>query len=120
MENNYQKILEKVRSNNSRLSTLAGFTTAFGIINIVASIIWLFAALGAAGKLGFVEFVFFGLGTSLLLSFGISLLFFASIGKAVNDIRIHTIARYKIEYHTEENEEKKEIPAETKDAEEKH
>ncbi len=120
MENNYQQILEKVRSNNSRLSTLAGFITAFGIINIVADIILLFDILGKEGVPNFEEFLCVGLGIILLFSLGISLLFLASIGKAVNDIRIHTIARYKIEYHTEENEEKKEIPAETKDAEEKH
>lgn len=120
MENNYQQILEKVRSNNSGLSTLAGFITAFGIINIVADIIWLSAIFGKEGVSSFQDFVYFALGTSLLFSLGIILLFFGSIGKAVNDIRIHTIAMYKIEYHTEENEEKKVIPAETKDAEEKH
>ncbi len=120
MENNYQQILEKVRSNNSRLSTLAGFITAFGITNIVADIIWLLAIPDKEVVSSFEGFVFFGLGTILLFSLGISLLFFASIGKAVNDIRIHTIARYKIEYHTEENEETKVIPTETKDAGEKH
>ncbi len=114
MENNYQQILEKVRSNNSRLSTLAGFITAFGIINIVADIILLSAIFGKEGVSSFQEFVQFGLVTILLFSPGIILLFLASIGKAVNDIRIHTIARYKIEHHTEENEEKKEIPADHK------
>lgn len=114
MENNYQQILEKVRSNNSRLSTLAGFIIAFGIIDIVAGIIWFFGALGEGAELGVQGLMFIGFVISLLFFCGISLLFFASIGKAVNDIRIHTIARYKIEYHTEENEEKKEIPADHK------
>ena len=105
MENNYQKILEKVRNDNSGLSTLAGFIIAFGVIDIVAGIICLFTALGIGGGLWL-----YGL---VAISSGISLLFFAGVGNAVNDIRIYTIARYETEHLTEEEAEQEDAPTET-------
>lgn len=105
MENNYQKILGKVRNNTSGLSRLADFIIAFGVIDIVAGIICLFAALGMGGGLWLYGLVAIGSG--------ISLLFFAGVGNAVNDIRIYTIAKYETEYLTEEEAEPKGTPAET-------
>ncbi len=105
MENNYQKILGKVRNNTSGLSRLADFIIAFGVIDIVAGIICLFAALGIGGGLWLYGLVAIGSG--------ISLLFFAGVGNAVNDIRIYTIARYETEYLTEEEAEPKDAPTET-------
>lgn len=96
-----QTELQKVSSRNSSLSNLSNVLYVIGVIAIIAGVITFFVGVDYADSWNdaklLVSSSYITIGIGSVIS-GFCFFFFGAIGKAVNDIRNHTIADFNIRY----------------------